>query len=135
MGLGGCLTLYDYPAVVKRLDSQAYPVLTPGQVYFFISKEAFPPDLQAVPLATLYTPQGSQWSDSKLIAEFQAGAAAIGANAVIFESIQKNPLDVGFLYYTGYATAYRLYKNDPQENIDLSSSQYGTQTPDLTLVK
>ncbi len=136
LGLGGCVGLYDPPAVAKRPDDQvSYPALRPNEVYFFISKDAFPPDLQSVPLGTLWTPQDSQWTAPKLDREFQKKAAEIGANAVVFESVQTGKLLFGFLYYTGYATAYRLFKDNPMEDVDLSSSQYGTQNPDLQKVK
>jgi hypothetical protein len=136
LDLGGCVSLYDYPAVAKRFDSQSsFPALQTSEVYFFLSKEAFPTDLQFVPVGTLFTPENSQWTDPKLVGEFQKKAAEIGANAVVFESIQTNKLLFGFLYYTGYATAYRLYKDNPTEDVDLSSTQYGTQNPDLQKVK
>jgi hypothetical protein len=43
-------------------------------------------------------------------------------------------MDYGFLYYTSHATAYRLFKQSPTEDVDLRTSQYGTQTPDLRAV-
>ncbi len=137
LGLGGCAVgLYDSPAVAKGVDAQvSFPALKSEEVYFFLSKEAFPADLQSTPVGTLYTPENSQWTDKKLVGEFQKKAAEIGANAVVFESIQTGKLLYGFLYYTGYATAYRLYKENPLEDADLSSTQYGTQNPDLQKVK
>jgi hypothetical protein len=136
LGGGGCVvSLYQYPAVVQKLDGQGdYPALKAQEVYFFRSKEAFPPDLQAVPVCTLMTPQDSQWSAEKLCSQFQEKAAENGANAVVFESVGINKMDYGFLYYTSHATAYRLYKQSPTEDVDLSASQYGTQTPDLRAV-
>ena len=136
LGLGGCVALYDYPAVAKRFDSQvSFTALRPDEVYFFLSKDAFPADIQSTPVGTLFTPQNSQWTDQKLVGEFQKKAAEMGANAVIFESVQTNKLFFGFLYYTGTATAYRLFKQSPSEDADLSATQYGTQNPDLQRVK
>jgi hypothetical protein len=136
LGLGGCVTLYDYPAVAKRFDSQvSFAALQPNEVYFFLSKDAFPADIQSTPVGTLFTPQDSQWTDQKLVGEFQKKAAEMGANAVVFESVQTNKLLFGFLYYTGTATAYRLFRQSPSEAADLSATQYGTQNPDLQKVK
>jgi hypothetical protein len=80
-------------------------------------------------------PQRCEWSDQKLISEFQEKAAENGANAVIFDSVNTIKTEFGFFVYTGHATCYRLYKQDPTEEVDLSSSQYGTQTPNLKEVK
>ncbi len=136
LGSGGCVSLYDSPAVAKKWDDQfSYPALRSNEVYFFLSKDAFPADLQSTPVGTLFTPQYSQWTAQKLVGKFQMKAAEIGANAVVFESLQKNKLLFGFLYYTGYATAYRIYKDNPAEGADLSNTQYGTQNPDLQKVK
>ncbi len=136
LGLGGCATLANGPAVVKMIDYQdAFTALRPNEVYFFLSKDAFPPGLQAAAVGTLWTPENSQWTYDQLVSGFQAGAAGIGANAVVFEGVRTHPLLFGSLYYTGYATAYRLYKQSPSEDVDLSASQYGTQNPDLHKVK
>jgi hypothetical protein len=137
LGLGGCSAfLYDYPAVARDFDSPTpFPPLKPGEVYFFLSKDAFPQDLQSVPVCTLFSAQNSQWTRKKLIEEFQEKAAEVGANAVVFNHIDTGKLDYGFLYYTGYATAYRLFKQSPSEDVDLSATDYGTQDPDLGKVK
>jgi hypothetical protein len=136
LGLGGCMTLGNGPAVVKMIDYQdTFTALRPSEVYFFLSKDAFPPGLQSVAVGTLWTPTTSQWTYGQLVSGFQAGAAGIGANAVVFEGVGTHPLLFGGLYYTGYATAYRLYKQSPSEDVDLSASQYGTQNPDLHKVK
>lgn len=132
LGLSGCVTLYQYPAVVQKQDGQGdYAALKTAEVYFFRSKEAFPPDFQSVPVCTLMTPQGSQWSAQKLCSEFMVKAAENGANSVVFDSVGINDLSFGFVYYTGHATAYRLYKQSPTEDVDLSAAPNGTQTPDL----
>jgi hypothetical protein len=137
LGLCGCSAfLYDYPAVAKNFDSQTpFPPLKPEEVYFFLSKDAFPQDLQSVPVCTLFTAQNSQWTRKQLIQEFQKKAAEVGANAVVFNHIDTGKLDFGFLYYTGYASAYRLFKQSPSEDVDLSATDYGTQDPDLSKVK
>ncbi len=137
LGLGGCgIGLYDDPAVVRNDYSQApLPPLKTNDVYFFLSTAAFPPDLVSVPLGTLYTPEDSQWSRAKLIQKFQERAAQIGANAVVFNKIGTGKMAMGFLFYTGYATAYRLFKQSPSEDVDLSASEYGTQNPDLRKVE
>jgi hypothetical protein len=137
LGLGGCSAfLYDYPAVARDFDSPTpFPPLKPGEVYFFLSKDAFPQDLQSVPVCTLFSAQNSQWTRKKLIEEFQEKAAEVGANAVVFNHIDTGKLDYGFLYYTGYATVYRLFKQSPSEDVDLSATDYGTQDPDLGKVK
>jgi hypothetical protein len=137
LGLCGCaIGLYDPPAVVRNDDSQAsLPPLKTSEVYFFLSTAAFPPGLQSVPLGTLYTPEDSQWSREKLIQKFQERAAEIGANAVVFTKVGTGKMAMGFLFYTGYATAYRLFKQNPSEDLDLSSSEYGTQNPDLRKVE
>lgn len=136
MGLCGCAAyLYDPPAAFKPMENQpAFPALRPDQVYFFLSKDAFPPDLQAIPMGTLFTPEGSQWSEKKLVEQFQIAAAGVGANAIIIEGVQTSNMSFGFLYYTGYATAYRLYKGDSSVNVDLSQTDYGTQDPDMAKV-
>ena len=129
------MTLYDAPPLVKMFEIKApYPSIHPAEVYFFLSKDAFPPDLQWAPLGTMETPENSQWSDEKLVGEFQKTAAEIGANAVVFDSVETRLMTLGFLYYTGHATAYRLFKQSSLELADLSSTQYGTQTPNLQLV-
>ncbi len=137
IGSAGCaVTLYDWPAVAQKLDGEgSYPALNTSEVYFFLSKEAFPPDLHWVEVCTLLPPQRCEWSDRKLISEFQVKAAENGANAVIFDSVNTIKTEFGFFVYTGRATCYRLYKQDPSEDVDLSSSQYGTQAPNLTEVK
>jgi hypothetical protein len=137
LGLAGCaVTLYDWPAVAQKLNGEAnYPPLKASEVYFFLSKEAFPPDLQWAQVCTLLPPQRCEWSDKKLISEFQAKAAEYGANAVIFDEVNTVKTEFGFFVYTGRATCYRLYKQDPSEDVDLSGSQYGTQDPNLKEVK
>ncbi len=138
LSIGGCgfTLLYEYPAVVKKFDPQAsLPALQPNEIYFFLSKDAFPPDLQSVAVGTLLTPPNSQWSYEKLIQGFQKKAAEIGANAVVFDKVERDKLEFGFYYYKALATAYRLYKQSPPEDVDLSATQYGTQNPDLQLVK
>jgi len=137
LGLAGCgITLHQYPASADRYDSQAaYPALQPQEVYFFLSKDAFPPDLRFVPVARLWAPWNAEWSYQDLLREFQKKAAEIGANAVVFERVSTSKLDYGYLCYSGQAIAYRLYAQNPPEAADLSSAQYGTQTPDLSLVK
>ena len=137
LALNSCaVSLYNYPATARMFDSQSsFPALRPQEVYFFLSKDAFPPDLQSVPVGTLLTPWNNQWSYQDLVREFLKKAAEIGANAVVFDRVQRSKMDYGFLSYSGQATAYRLYKQDPSEEVDLSSSQYGTQTPDPSRVK
>jgi hypothetical protein len=136
LSLGGCVfSLYQYPAIARIYDPQAsYPPLKTGEIYFFLSKDAFPPGLRSVEVGTLLTPEGAQWSGKKLVLEFQGKAAEIGANAVVFDSAGINKMDYGFLYYTGHAVAYRLFRQSASEDVDLSTSQYGTQNPDLRKV-
>ncbi len=134
--LGGCLTLRNDSAVIKNIDNQdTFPAIQTNQVYFFLSKDAFPPDLQQIPVGTLWTPENSQWTYAQVVERFQEKAAEIGANAVVFESLGKNELLYGNLYYSGYATAYRLFQQDTRVAADLSASQYGTQSPNLQKVK
>ena len=137
LGWGGCAVgLYQYPAVAQMADPQSsYLALQPGEVYFFISQEAFPKDLQSVLVGTLMSPSDSQWTRKDLIREFQKKAAEIGANAIIFNRVQPTNEGFGFRIYQAGATAYRLFKQNPSEDADLSSTQYGTQDPDLSLVK
>jgi len=113
---------------------EPFPALKPSEVYFFISKDAFPPDLLWVPVGSLDTPENGEWSYVKLVAGFQKRAAEIGGNAVVFENVRTWLMTLGFLYYTSHADVYRLFKKSPLEDVDLSSSQYGTQTPNLQLV-
>lgn len=120
----------------RKFDSQSsLPALQPNEVYFFLAKENFPADLQSLPVGTLTTPPNSQWTYNKLVSEFQKKAAEMGANAVVFEKVEKDKLEYGFLYYKGFATVYRLYKQEPVEDVDLSSSPNGTQMPNLQMVK
>lgn len=137
LGLCGCaIGLYDHPAVAKDFDSQTpYPPLKPEEVYFFLSQDAFPAGFQSVPVCTLFSPQDSEWSRNKLILEFQKKAAEVGANAVIFSKVDVGKLEMGLLCYSGYATAYRLFKQSPSEDVDISAAPYGTQDPDLLKVK
>jgi hypothetical protein len=137
LGLGGCaVSLYQYPAVVNRFDRKiSYPALQPTEVYFFLSKDAFPQGLQSVPVGSLRAPSNTEWSRKDLLREFQAKAAEIGANALVFDYVQPGDEAYGFRIYKGSATAYRLFKNDPSEDVDLSSTRHGTQDPDLSLVK
>ena len=127
LGLVGCgcaVTLYQYPAVVHKTDGSVdYHPLAVEEVYFFRSPEAFPPGLRWVEVCELLTPQDSQWPAQKLVSEFQARSAENGANAVVFDSVGIHKMDYGFLYYTGHATAYRLYRRNPAEDVDLSSSR------------
>jgi len=137
LGLGGCaIGFYAYPAMAQRVDDQtAYPALKPAEVYFFLSKEAFPQGLRSIPVATLLTPWQAEWSYGDLVREFQKKAAEVGANAIIFDGVGTSKKDMGLLIYHGHAIAYRLFKQSPSEDMDLSSTQYGTQNPDLSLVK
>ncbi len=137
LGLCGCaLTFYHYPATAQTFDPEAsFAALKPDEVYFFISKEAFPPGLQSVPVGYLFSPLNTNWSYQDIIQEFQKKAAEIGANAVVFEKLNVEGGGIGYGVYKGRATAYRLFKQNPSEDVDLSSTQYGTQNPDLTFVK
>ncbi len=137
LGWGGCAVgLYQYPAVAQMADPQAsYPALQPSEVYFFISKDAFPKELQSGFVGTLMSPSNTQWTRKDLIREFQKKAAEIGANAIIFDRVQPSNEGFGFQIYQAGASAYRLFKQSPSEDVDLSSAKYGTQDPDLSLIK
>jgi hypothetical protein len=137
LGLDGCAVgLYQYPAVAQLADPQySFPALQPNEVYFFLSKDAFPKDLQSAPVGSLMSPSNSEWTRKDLIREFQKKAAEIGATAIIFDRVQPSNEGFGFKIYQAGATAYRLFKQSPTEDVDLSSTQYGTQDPDLSLVK
>lgn len=133
--LGGCvsLSLYQNPAIANKFDPQtAYAPFQPQEVYFFLSKDAFPQELRSIPVAALLTPWSSEWTYKELIREFQRKAAEVGANAVVFDHVETSNLSYGFLKYSGQATAYRLFRQDPSENVDLSTAPYGTQNPDLS---
>lgn len=137
LSLGGCaIGLYEYPAKAVKVDPETtFPAFKISEVYFFLSKEAFPGDLQSIPVATLLTPWEAEWTYEQIIQEFQKKAAEIGANAVVFDDVQSSNEQFGYRIFRGHATAYRLFKESPSEDVDLSSSQYGTQTPDLQKVK
>jgi hypothetical protein len=134
--LGGCaIGLYQYPAIAQKIDYQtSYPPYQAQEVYFFLSKDAFPADTRSIPVATLLTPANVQWTYRDLVREFQKKAAEIGADAVVFDQVGSSNLSYGFRIYSGTATAYRLFKKDPSEDVDLSNAPYGTQDPDLNRV-
>lgn len=137
LSLGGCaIGLYEYPAKAVKVDPEtSFPAFKTSEVYFFLSKEAFPGDLQSIPVATLLTPWEAEWTYEQIIQEFQKKAAEVGANAIVFEDVQSSNQQFGYRIFRGRATAYRLFKASPSEDVDLSSSEYGTQTPDLQKVK
>ncbi|HEY5039919.1 MAG TPA: hypothetical protein VIJ93_12675 [bacterium] len=137
LGLGGCAVgLYHSPAVAEKVDPKtSYPPLDPNEVYFFLSKDAFPQGLLSVPVGSIRAPSNTEWARKDLIREFQKKAAEIGANAIVFDSVQPGDEAFGYRIYKGIATCYRLFKKDPSEDVDLSSTRYGTQDPDLRLVK
>ncbi len=136
LALSGCSLLHQKAGAVARLIERdtIFPPLETQQVYFFLSPEAFPPGIQSVQVAEILTPWNSQWTYQDLILQFQAKAAEVGANAVVFDHVGKSKLDMGYLAYDGRATAYRLYRVRSSQEADLSSSQYGTQNPDLSRV-
>ncbi len=137
LSLSGCsLFLQKHSALARISDPEvSFTPLSTQEVYYFISKEAFPPELQYLPVAELLTPYPSQWTYRDLVQEFQKKAAEVGANAVVFDRVNKTKLDFGYWAYEGHATAYRLYRQTPKEDVDLSASQFGTQDPDLSKVK
>jgi hypothetical protein len=137
LSFGGCSLLHQKTGAVSRLIERdtIFPPLEPAQVYFFLSPEAFPVGLHSVPVAEILTPWNSQWTYQDLIQQFQAKAAEVGANAVVFDHVGKSKLDMGYLAFDGHATAYRLYQVQSSQPADLSSTQFGTQNPDLSRVK
>jgi hypothetical protein len=137
LALGGCSLLHQKTGAVARpIETDTiFPPLKPQQVYFFLSPDAFPLDLHSVPVAEILTPWNSQWTYQDLLLQFQAKAAEVGANAIVFDHVGKSKLDMGYLAYDGHATAYRLYRDTSSQTVDLSSYQYGTQNPDLSKVK
>jgi hypothetical protein len=131
LGLNGCtVTLIQYPVNAQLYDSKTtYPPFDPAVVFFFPSKNDLPSNLQAIPVAEMVSPDNSTYTYENLLDEFRKKAGAVGANAVVIERVDTQDVALDHPLYRGRAIAYRLYKDNPSDNLDLSSFASATQNP------
>jgi hypothetical protein len=130
-GLNGCtVTLIQYPVNAQLYDSKTtYPPFDPSIVVFFSAKKDLPSNLQTIAVGEMVSPDNSTYTYQDLLDEFRKKAGEIGANAVVIERVDTVDASLTHPLYRGRAIAYRLYKDNPSENLDLSSFSNATQNP------
>jgi len=137
LGLNGCAEhLVHFSATANMLESQGpYPTIDTDKVTYFPSKEDLPVDLHKITVAELISPEHSNWSYEELLTEFQKKAGELGANVIVLERVDTENGEAGNTIYKGRGIAYRFYRDNPTEFLNLTSYYKATQVPDRPIAK
>jgi hypothetical protein len=125
--LNGCI---HWPIDIKKNYSQVpYPPVNENEVVFIPSVVDFPLNSKAIRVADLASNSSNYESYQVLLKMFQKKAGELGANVVVLDRTDMQNNWVDNVLYFGTATAYRLYKKNPSENLDLRYYFKASQSP------